>query len=561
MHAKELTIALVILSTAPGLANPQFINKSETLGITHQYVGGWEHYVGGGVATFDCNGDLFPELFVAGGESPAILLKNTTERRGADLNYMEETPDSLALTGVIGAYPLDVDSDGIQDLMVLRVGENLLMRGGTDCSFSQFPANLEFDGGNKWTTAFSATWEAGQSLPTLAIGNYVDRENPQGPVEACDSNFLFRPDGARYGAPLPLDPGLCPLSMLFSNWRGAGYGQQDLRLSNDRQYYVRNGSEQMWDMSETTPRLQTEEDDNWVTFSIWGMGIASRDIPVPERMSPKDGSPEIFLTSMGDQKLHTQMRDTYGTAYENAAFERGISAHRPYMGDDGRASTGWHAAFGDVQNDGLDDIFIAKGNVEQMPSSAMKDPNNLLVQDDNFQFHEMGDIAGIGTFERSRGASFTDLNLDGLLDLVVINRRAPMEIYQNITQNTGNWLELSLIQNGANTHAVGAWINVRQLCFVNTLNGGPNGHTREITIGGGHASGKAGFEHFGLGALEVAYIQVVWPDGAKSDWRPVHTNQFLNLRRVGDDFTIDLSGQLTDQRAQFEEPPIATESC
>jgi hypothetical protein len=277
------------------------------------------------------------------------------------------------------------------------------------------------------------------------------------------------------------------------------------------------------------------------------MGIASRDIPVPERMSPKDGAPEIFLTSMGDQLLHTQARDLYGTAYDNAGFERGISAHRPYMGGDGRPSTGWHAAFGDAQNDGLDDIFIAKGNVEQMPGSAMKDPNNLLVQDDNFTFHEMGDIAGIGTFERSRGASFTDLNLDGLLDLVVVNRRAPLEIYQNTTADTGNWLELELIQEGTNTRAVGAWINVWDECYVNSMNGGPASHTREITIGGGHASGKAGFEHFGLGTKENMFVQVVWPDNANSNWHNVKTNQILRLRRVGDDFTIDLGDQIVGQ--------------
>ena len=566
MHAetlsgKTLSMALLLFSVTPVLANPQFTNIGEAQGIAHQYVGGWEHYVGGGVATFDCDGDKLPELFIAGGENSSILLRNTTEHRGGALSYAESTPDALSLTGVIGAYPIDIDGDGFQDLMVLRVGENILLRGGDDCSFSPFPASLGFDGGNEWTTAFSATWEQGQTLPTLAVGNYVDRYNPEGPFEACDKNFLFRPDGNTYAPPDILDPGYCPLSMLFSNWRGPGYGQQDLRVSNDRHYYVRGGSEQMWDISGGAPRLHTLEDDNWTTYSIWGMGIASRDIPVPGRMSPKDGAPEIFLTSMGDQKLHTQIPDTFGSAYEDAAFERGITAHRPYMGDDGRASTGWHVAFGDVQNDGLDDIFIAKGNVEQMPSSAMKDPNNLLVQDQNFRFREMGEIAGIGTPERSRGASFTDLNLDGLLDLVVVNRRAPMEIYQNTTPNAGNWLELELIQNGPNINAVGAWIRVREACWVNTLSGGPTGHTREITVGGGHVSGKSGYEHFGLGEQQVAYVQVVWPDGAESEWQPVQTNQILSLTRLGDDFVIALSPQPAGLRVQMPESPGENPPC
>ena len=45
------------------------------------------------------------------------------------------TPDELALTSVTGAYPLDVDSDGTMDLAVLRVGEDLLLRGIGDCRF------------------------------------------------------------------------------------------------------------------------------------------------------------------------------------------------------------------------------------------------------------------------------------------------------------------------------------------------------------------------------------------------------------------------------------------
>ena len=41
------------------------------------------------------------------------------------------------LTGVTGAYPLDIDGDGITDLAVLRVGETELLRGLGDCRFER----------------------------------------------------------------------------------------------------------------------------------------------------------------------------------------------------------------------------------------------------------------------------------------------------------------------------------------------------------------------------------------------------------------------------------------
>ena len=32
-----------------------------------------------------------------------------------------------------------------------------------------------------------------------------------------------------------------------------------------------------------------------------------------------------------------------------------------------------------MDNDGYDDLFITKGNVDQMPSNAINDPNNHIV--------------------------------------------------------------------------------------------------------------------------------------------------------------------------------------
>ncbi|MCA0869506.1 CRTAC1 family protein [Seohaeicola saemankumensis] len=496
--------ALVLMIAAPAAAGPLFVPVEAP---EHSYAGGWEHFVGGGLASFDCDGDGLPELYAAGGANPAQLLRN----RSGDgaVRFEAATPPALALNGVTGAYPLDIDSDGYLDLAVLRVGENRLLRGGPDCRFAPF-ADLGFSSADHWSTAFSATWETGRTLPTLAFGNYVDRADPDGPFRACDVNHLYRPEAGGYGPPTPLEPGYCPLSMLFSDW--GRRGRADLRLSNDRHYYVDGGEEQMWAM-EDPPRL-FGPDDGWQSHKLWGMGIAARDLD-------GDGRTEVMLSSMGDQRLQRRT-DPTRPSYADVPYDLGTTAHRPYAGGDGRPSTGWHVAFGDVQNDGRDDIFIAKGNVEQMPGSAMDDPNNLLIARPDGRYAEAGARAGVASPHRGRGAVLADFDGDGRLDLAVVNRRAPLQIWRNVTPDSGSWIAVEPRQTGINTRAVGGWIEIDDGALT---------RIREITVGGGHAGGSAGPEHFGLGPAARIRLRVIWPDGTASDWTDHDANQTLILTR------------------------------
>ena len=488
----------------------RFEPRAAASNIEHKYDGGWEHFVGGGMATFDCNGDLFPDALLAGGEEPSKLIINKTKEPGAPISFTVSPTSSINYSGVTGAYPLDVNNDGISDVILMRVGENKLLRGLGNCQFEEANEQWNFDGGNQWTTSFSASWEDGNDWPTLAIGNYVDRENPEGPFGTCDNNALFRPDSnGGYASPLTLAPGYCALSMLISDWRRIG--QPDLRISNDRHYYVNDGQEQMYSLSQN--RFLGAE-DGWAKVKLWGMGIASQDLNA-------DGKPDVMLTSMGDQLL--QFHEQNGT-FSNAPFSLGTYSHRPYTGDDGRPSTGWHAEFGDVNNDGLPDLFISKGNVDQMPGMAMKDPNNLLIQQTDGSFLEVGLTAGLADPERSRGAVLADFNLDGRLDIAVVNRRALFEVYENVSNNVGNFISLKLKQEGKNPDAIGAWVEMREF-------EGAEIFAQEITVGGGHASGEIGPLHFGLAEEKQAEFRVIWPGGSTSDWQPLNANTSYVLSR------------------------------
>ena len=450
----------------------------------HRYVGGWEHFVGGGLAALDCDGDALPEILAAGGAEPMTLLRN----RGGMRFERGAFP---RIAGATGAYALDLDGDGPLDLVVLRVGRNMTLRGDGACGFAPHDFGLP-DGGDAWTTAFSATWE-GDGRPTLAWGNYVDRADPDGPFRACDRNLLARPEGEGWSRTV-LEPGYCALSMLFSDEDRDG--RATLRISNDRHYYVEGGAEQVWSPAEA--RFLGPA-DGFEAPSIWGMGIASRDVT-------GDGRPDLALTSMGDQLL---MLST-PTGHEQAPHEAGATATRPHAGGDGRPSTGWHAAWGDVDNDGDADLFIAKGNVDQMPDMAMADPNTLLLNE-GARWREASVEAGVASMHRGRGAALADLDGDGRLDLAVVNRRAPLEVWRNLSE-AGGFVAVDLRQGGGNGRAVGAWVELRTEAGV---------QRQEVTVGGGHAGGTAGPLHFGIGAARTAALRVRWPDGALGEWRPV----------------------------------------
>ena len=498
---------------------PKFVNDTSMSGIEHAYTGDFEFFVGGGVAAFDCDDDGRADLFFAGGTDPAGLYRNESPIGGA-LRFASVPSPVTDLTAVTGAYPLDVDGDEHVDLAVLRRGGNVLLRGLGDCRFEDANEVFGLDGGTDWTAAFSATWEGSSALPTLAFGNYLVPD-----TDDCADSKLVRPaaTGDHYDEPIPLSPGYCTLSILFSDW--SRRGERDLRMTNDRHYYI-DGEDQLWRIAPSEPPREYTEADGWQPLHLWGMGIASQDLD-------GDGYPEVFLTSQGDNKLQALESGPDRPKYHDIALASGVTAQRPFTGGDVLPSTAWHAEFDDVNNDGFFDLFVSKGNVEAQPDYASHDPSNLLIGRADGSFVEGAEQAGIIDYDRARGAALVDLNVDGLLDLVVVNRRVNVDLFRNVgsgsadaTVPMGHWIGVALDQPAPNVDAIGAWVEV---------NVGDRTMTRELTVGGGHAGGQLGWLHFGLGSAGQAEVRVSWPDGEKGPWMNVDADQFVTISRGEDE--------------------------
>ncbi len=508
------------------LGAPHFVEEAGAAGVDHTFDGDFRFAVGGGIATFDCDEDGRPDLYIAGGAHPAALYRNRSPVGGA-LQFGLAVDTEAALTDVEGAYPLDIDGDDHLDLAVLRAGESVLLRGLGDCRFEKANEAWSFDGGKDPATAFSATWEASARLPTLALGRYLHVDEAGVSTSQCAENTLLRPaaGGTGYQPPIMLAPGFCALSMLFSDWDRSG--RRDLRVSNDREFYpAESGQEQLWRIAAGEPPRLYSDADGWAQLQIEGMGIATYDLT-------GDGYPEVFLTSQGPNRLQSLLAGPAQPTYRDIGLKRGVYTDVPFTGGDALPSTAWHPEFVDVNNDAFADLFISKGNVDEQPGHAMKDPSNLLLGQPDGTFREGAEAAGVVSFARGRGASLADLNLDGLPDLVEVNYRDRVMVWRNVGSGTaeapapmGHWLAVSLNEPGPNRDAIGAWIEMKV---------GDMTTRRELTVGGGHLSGASGPVHFGLGAADKAQVRVQWPDGEVGSWLSVRADRRVVIERGATD--------------------------
>jgi enediyne biosynthesis protein E4 len=193
-----------------------------------------------------------------------------------------------------------------------------------------------------------------------------------------------------------------------------------------------------------------------------------------------------------------------------------------------RKRVGFGARFLDADNDGWLDLFFLNGHVQDIhpvdPEQGMPELMQLFRNERNGRFREVSAAAG-EPFQRpvvGRGAACGDFDNDGWLDIAAIDMEGTALLLHNegIT-HPRHWLSVRALTSRRD--AIGAQV---------TITAGGQSQMREVQTGGSVLSAHDPRVHFGLGAApKVDRLSIRWPDGTREMFAGMPADRIVTLNQ------------------------------
>ena len=463
---------------------------------------------GGAAADFDGDGRLDLYLVQGTGAGGNRLFRNLDGRRFEDVTDRGEASDAGRFG--MGVVSGDYDGDGDIDLYVSNLGRDTLLRNDGDFRFTDVTdaAGLGDEGFAASATFFDGDLDGDLDL---FVTRYVDWDpaeemdcrQPSGAPDYCapaqydrpTTDLLYRNEGDGRFVDVSEESGI-------AGSVGTGLGVAFLKANDDDlpDLFVANDGmpDHLWinrgglRFSEEAVRSGCDRDLSGVAKA--GMGVAIEDVD-------DDGDWDILVCNLGGEtdSLHLN---------EGGRFVDGTA--RSGLGAATRRYTRFGLGLVDFDRDGRLDLFAANGRVGvggtvHDPADPYAEPDLLLLGDDRGRF---GRVSAAGPAIReartSRGAVFGDFDDDGGVDIVVIDREAPVRLLRNTVPADDAWAIFD-VRGPSGGPAIGAEV-VAEL--------GDRTLRRTIRSDGSYLSSRDPRAHFGLGGLEaIPAVTIRWPDG------------------------------------------------
>jgi hypothetical protein len=433
----------------------------------------------------------------------------------------------------MGAVWGDYDNDGYEDLFLYRYGQPQLFHNENGKRF--VAAGTGFP---RWVNANAATWldyDRDGLLDLFLAGYWPDdvdlwkltttRIMPESFEYANNGGrkYLLRNRGGGAFEDMTAAVGITSrrwtLAVTAVDVQGSGY--PGLFLANDygvSEMFVNRGGKRFEDVAAETGVGRAPKS---------GMNAALGDVF-------NDGRLSIYKTNISEPGQLVQGNDlwvpkTAGSglpAFENLATTLGVDL----------GGWSWGAQFGDLNNDGAQDIYLVNGYISAGErssywydfsviavghSSIIGDAANwpamkgrslsgyqrkrVWINDGFGNFTDVAQAVGATDTNDGRAVALADFRNTGALDVVVANQRGPLLIYENRVAPVRHWIQFELEGTKSNRSAIGARVELHW-----------NGHVQaqQVTAATGFSAQNQRWLHYGLGQARTVDRAVIrWPSG------------------------------------------------
>ena len=489
--------------------------------------------LGSGAAFFDADGDGWLDLLL-------INSKDFTARGRKSLHALYRNNKNGTFRDVTAGSGLDVemygmgvavgdyDNDGRSDVYITALEGDRLFRnegggkfrdvtaanGISNANFGTSAAWLDYDRDGKLDlfVANYVQWSVKGDLWCSLDGatkSYCTPESYKGTASKLYRNvgggkFADVSQKAGVADPTSKSLGVSVLDYDMDGWL-------DIFVANDTQpnkLYRNNGN-------------GTFTDEGLVAGVAFGEdGVARGAMGVDAADYDRSGRPSLIVGNFSNQMLGLYHNEGGGLFVDEAP--------RSTLGRASLLTLAFGTFFFDYDLDGLLDIFVANGHIEEeiervQPKVKYAQPPLLFRNAGKGKFDNATPGAG-AAFQKAmvgRGAIYGDYDRDGDLDVLVTNNGGATALYRNEANSAAtsraNWLCIRTLGTRANRDGIGAIVRVESASGK---------QWSMVRSGSSYASQSDLALTFGLGAdRTVAVVEIEWPGGTKQKLTSVAANQ------------------------------------
>jgi len=439
-------------------------------------------------------------------------------------------------TGVsMGTVWGDYDNDGFTDVFLYKWGQPELFH---NIGGKKFVNVTEGSGLPKWVNANCAIWFDfdNDGKLDLFLGGYYNESfdlSNLSTTKIMPESFRYANNGGRNYLLKNLGNGKFKdvteeYGLTSTKWTLAA-GAADLNGDGYPELYVANdyNVDELYINEKGTKFIERGKQAGIGNVPKSGMNVSFGDIN-------NSGTLGIYTTNITEPGILIQGNNYWqqnGSANGNLSFVNLAQLS-------GIENAGWSygAQFGDLNNDGFMDLYVANGFISgkkgtsywydyskvtggnskiigdaanwpdmQGKSQSGYQQNKIWLNNNNGLFEDVSDKACPYVTYDSRAVVMADLWNRGVLDVVIANQNNVPLIYKNHLQNSNHWVDFDLHGTLSNASAIGAKI---------LLEWGGKKQMQIVTGGIGFSAQNQHRVHFGIGrSIKADRVTIYWPSG------------------------------------------------